>query len=205
MIRLWFAALLLATSVWGQNVEELLQMLKQEQTVQQSELREREARFEAKKSQQQAELKAARATLASLKKQTKQLQTLFDEQAAKVEALATQLQERSGDLGEIFGTVRQNAGELKGIVEHSVVSAEIPGREAFLAQMASSKRLPSAEQLRKLWLMLLEEIVAAGQVTTFPAVVVAPDGSESEEEVTRVGLFSATAQGEYLRYDPDAQ
>lgn len=205
MIRLWFATLLLATSVWGQDVDALLQTLKSEQTARQAELQEREARFAAQQSQQQAKLKEARAALAALKKQTKQLQELFDAQAEQVEELATRLQERSGDLGEIFGAVRQSAGELKGIVEHSVVSAQIPGREAFLAQMASSKRLPSAAQLRQLWLMLFEEIVAAGQVTTFPATVVAPDGSEAGAEVTRVGLFSATAEGKYLRYDPDAQ
>jgi len=205
MMRLLLAALLLAASAGAQDIETLLQALKKEQTARSAELREREARFAAEKAQQESQLKAAEAALAALKKETQRLQKTFDEQEAKIEGLGTRLHARSGDLGEIFGVVRQSAGELKGIVENSVVSAEIPGRGAFLSTMAASKRLPSSQELRRLWLMLFEEIVASGRVATFPAGVVLPDGSEKETKVTRVGLFSVTADGEYLRFDPDEQ
>lgn len=205
MMRAWLVAWLLAASLAGQDIDALLNTLKKEQTLRSAEMREREARFAGEKAQQQKRLKAARAELAVLKKETRRLQKTFDEQEGEIVELETRLQERSGDLGEIFGAVHQSAGELKGIVESSVVSAELPGRDAFLSQMAATTRLPSSQELRKLWLMQFEEIVASGRVATFPAEIVRADGSDTEAEVTRVGLFSATAQGNYFKFDPDEQ
>ena len=166
MKRLFLMLLLLLPPVWGQDVDTLLRMLKKEQSSRSAELHERETRFIAEKAEQQQRLKAARSALAALKEETKRLQKIFDDQETEIEVLSTRLQARAGDLGEIFGVVHQNAGELRGIVENSVVSAELPGREAFLAKMGTSTRLPSSDELRKLWLMQLEEIVASGKVAT---------------------------------------
>ncbi len=205
MKRLLIVLFLLLPPVWGQDIDTLLRTLKAEQTSRNAELREREARFVAEKAEQQKLLKAARADLAALKEETKRLQKTFDDREVEIGKLSERLQSRAGDLGEIFGVVHQSAGELKGIVQNSVVSAELPGRTAFLAKMAASTRLPSSDELRKLWLMQFEEIVASGKVATFPADIVRADGSDMNASVTRVGLFSATAQGNYLKFDPDEQ
>ena len=59
-----------------------------------------------------------------------------------------------GTLGEMFGVVKQVAGDLKGQFENSVVSAQIPGRKAFASQLAESKKLPDIDRLEKLWFEL---------------------------------------------------
>jgi biopolymer transport protein ExbB len=111
------------------------------------------------------------------------------------------LHERLGALGELFGIVRQVAGDTRGQIEGSMVSAQIPGRESFLEELGKSKKLPAIASLEKLWFILHQEMTELGKVTKFTAPVVDADGNVNEQSVIRVGAFNIISDGKFLVYD----
>ena len=107
-----------------------------------------------------------------------------------------------GTLGELFGVVRQVAGDTKGIFESSLVTAENPGRTAFVDDLSQrEKSLPDLQISKRLWIELLTEMTESGKVSRFEGTVTLVDGSKKEQAITRVGVFNLISQGRYLRYD----
>ena len=98
---------------------------------------------------------------------------------------------------------RQIAGDLKGVVAGSLYSAQEPKRAEGLQTLADSKELPSIQALEWLWHVTLSEMVESSKVVRFDAKVAAPDGTEQDAKVTRIGAFNLISGGQYLRYLPD--
>jgi biopolymer transport protein ExbB len=119
------------------------------------------------------------------------------------------LQERLGDLDELFGTIAGVVGDTRSQFEASLVSAEYPGREDFLTEladiMASESQLPSIEQLERLWFNLLQEMTESANVTRFTTNVAQPDGTQSNQEVVRVGSYNIVSSGQYLEFDANTK
>lgn len=162
---------------------------------------EREARFKKARDEQQRLLTQAKATRDAEDRRSELLETQFEENEVALAQLEETLVERLGTLGELFGVVRQVAGDTRSQVESSVVSAQITGREGFLEELGKSKSLPSIESLEKLWEILHEEMTELGNVARFPATVVDPGGEASQRDVIRVGGFNALADGAYLVWE----
>ena len=99
--------------------------------------------------------------------------------------------------------VKQVAGDFRGQVLNSVISAEIPGREKFVENIAASKKLPTTKELRRLWGEIQREITEQGKVTQFTTDVIALNGDKTKELVTRVGAFNLIHDGKYLNYQGD--
>ena len=57
-----------------------------------------------------------------------------------------------GILGELFGIVRQVAGDTKGQFENSIITSQFPERLSFIEDIASRKSLPDSEDLERLWI-----------------------------------------------------
>jgi biopolymer transport protein ExbB len=184
-------------------LEQLLRDIQQTSGRETRENREREQRFLADKAQQQRLLNDAKAELSSVEQRSDELKTTYDGNEKELSELETVLNERLGSLGEMFGVVRLVAGDTKGLFDGSLVSAQIPGRQEFLSKLAASKALPQTEELEKLWFELLREAVESGKVVQFQADVVAPDGTQAQRQVTRIGVYNAVADGRYLKYDTD--
>ncbi len=194
--------LLVPALSYGATLDELLQKVKQESITQSKEYREREARFVKEKNKQQALLREAQAELNELERETARLTGIFEKNDKKLAKLEEELNLAMGTLGEMFGVVRQVAGDFKGVVENSVVSAQIQGREKFAQKMASTKSLPGIPELEKLWYELQRQMTETGKTTTFKTTVVKTDGEKAEQQVTRVGAFNLVSQGIYLDYQP---
>ena len=133
---------------------------------------------------------------------TSQLTASFDSNEKKLEVLEDELNVATGTLGEMFGVVKQVAGDMRGQFENSVISAQIPGRTAFATELAESKVLPNIPKLQKLWYELQREMTEMGKVTKFKSTVVGSDGEKSEQMITRVGAFNLVSGGKYLSYQP---
>ncbi len=110
------------------------------------------------------------------------------------------LSEKSGSLGELFGTVRQVANDSRGVLESSMTTVQKPERVEFLSKLSDSKEQPTIEELRKLWLTLQEEMTESGKVEQFTAPVISVTGAVEDREVTRIGVFTAFSNGKFLRY-----
>lgn len=112
---------------------------------------------------------------------------------------------RSGTLGEMFGVVRQYAGEFKGLFHASQNAVQFPERDALLTKLAESKELPSTEELESFWHTILQQIIVSGETSTTPATEVYGEGKEATADVTLVGEFNAIADGKYVTYVPETQ
>ena len=185
------------------SLRDLLERVRVEREADANLNREREARFLAERDERQGLLRQTQKDLADVKRASERKRAAFEQNQVELEELRAQLDDRAASLGELFGVVRQVARDTAGVVEGSFVSAQYPGRTEFLSALSESTALASSEELERLWLVLLEEMIQSGQVVKFPATVLDPDGAESRRDVVRVGVFNAVSQGQYLRYLPE--
>lgn len=187
------------------NLGQLLQQVKSEQQAVAARNAQREREFRQARDQQQALLNKAKAEQKNVQQRGDQLQAQFNKNEQTLNDLTKQLQAREGNLGEVFGVVRQTAANLKGVVDSSLVSAQIPNRGQFLSRMASAQTLPSIKELRKLWFMLTQQAVQEGEVVRFPATITLPDGTQTQQQVVRVGGFNAIRGDDFLNYIPETE
>ncbi len=167
--------------------------------------REREAQFVRERNRQRELLAAARAELAEQRRISDSLQSEFDTNEQQLAELETVLDERLGNLGELFGVVRQVAGDLGSKLDDSLVSAQRPGRGEFMADLAQRRELPTGAELSRFFSEMVTEIAEQGKVVKFNATIRNADGQEEpNQEVVRVGMFNAISDGRFLQWDPNA-
>ncbi len=203
LLALWMG--LFATTAWAVDLDQLLQQVKRQQQRLDQQNRQREQRFLAEKQQRQRLLAQARTQLAALEQEVAALKAEFEANRKTLAQLEERLQASSGVLGEITGTVRQVAGDLKADLQQSLVSAQFHGRTEKLAAITDSRRLPTLEQLQTLWFLLLQEMTESGKVVRFKTEVLDPAGKPHRTEVVRIGVFNAIADAGYLRYLPETE
>lgn len=165
----------------------------------------REQEFRQARDQQRQLLERAKAALAAEEQRSDRLRGTFDQNEQELTQLTETLRTRMGNLGEVFGVVRQMAGNAKSIVDNSLVSAQIEDRGQILSKLAQSKALPTIEELEALTNTYLEEMVQSGKVVKFADTVVTEDGTPIEQDVVRVGVFNAISEDGFLRYLPETQ
>jgi biopolymer transport protein ExbB len=112
------------------------------------------------------------------------------------------LTERLGQLGELFGVVRQVATDQSSQVWDSLTSSQLGTRKELLDRLGRSTELPTTKDLERLWYELSREMTEQGQVVRYRAPVHTHQGSVEEKEVVRAGPFSAVADGKYLMWEP---
>lgn len=202
-------SLLIILSIWtlsasgeAATLDELLDKVRQEKVLQTKEFQQREAQFVGEKNKQQSLLQQARAELSAAERVTAKLTAEFEANEKVLTKLEDELLIATGSLGEMFGVVKQVAGDMRGQFENSVVSAQIPGRTQFATELAESKVLPNIPKLEKLWFELQREMTEMGKVARFKTTVIQADGSSSEQMVTRVGAFNLASEGKFLSYQP---
>lgn len=96
-------------------------------------------------------------------------------------------------------------GESDARVKHHAESKSTSPEERtdFMRRLAGATALPSIDELRRLWIELLREMKATGEVVRFTTDVLTADGADSRaRDVVRVGTFTATAEGDFLGYLP---
>ena len=125
----------------------------------------------------------------------------YDRRERELAELETVLLERMGNLGELFGIVRQAAGDIQAALNDSMVSSALPGRGEFLSDLAQRKELPTVPELRLVWSRMVTEIAESGKVVRYTAPVERTNGEKQNLEVVRVGVFNAVSNGQYLDWD----
>lgn len=163
---------------------------------------ERETRFQAARDKQAALLAEARAELSAEQKRGSALTSRFDANEKRLVDLTAELEARSGNLGEMFGVVRQVANDFSSVVRTSIISAQFPQRQDFVTNLAQTKALPSIETLERFWFEMQREMTESGKVVRYRTKVVTPEGKPADATVVRVGPFTASTGGKYLHYLP---
>jgi biopolymer transport protein ExbB len=189
----------------AKTLNELLEFVKQGQVTEASENRAREQRFVAAKADQQRMLNEAEAEREREEQRSSRLENQFNENEILIAEKQEQLRERLGALTELFGHLTAAAGDLKSNLDVSLVSAQYPDRGAFLDglidKMSTSDRLPSIEEIERVWYEMLREITETGKIAKFSTDVATATGERAPRDVVRVGAFNVIdMDGNYLSY-----
>ena len=190
------------------SVNDLLDLVKQGQARDDKAFKQRMARFNASKQEQEKLVAEAAADRTRLEKLSAQKEQQFQQNETAIAEAQERLTNRMGSLKELFGVLQQVAGDTKAVFEGSVISSELPGREVFLTDLiktaGSSSKLPSIEDLEQLWFEMQREMTYSGRVSRYNAEVVMPSGEAVEKNVVRVGGFNVVSAGNYLNWDLEA-
>lgn len=198
------AALALASlplTASAQTLEELARMVSEAAKSEAKINQEREARFTRERNNQRQLLADARKELANENTRSDRLRSEYDQNERALADLETTLAERMGNLGELFGVVRQSSGDVQAALDDSMVTAQMPGRTQFLSDLAQRRALPTVPELRQLWSAMVTEIAQSGRVVQFTAPVERTSGEKQEMQVVRLGVFNAVADGVFLDWD----
>jgi biopolymer transport protein ExbB len=185
----------------AQTLDELARMVREAAESDARINQDREAEFVRERDRQQSLLTESRQELASENNRSDSLRGEYDQNERALAELETTLAERMGNLGELFGVVRQSSGDIQAALEDSMVTAQLPGRTKFLAELAQRRELPTVLELRQLWSAMVTEIAESGKVVRFVAPVERTSGQKENLEVVRVGVFNAVSDGQFLDWD----
>ncbi|QSX31257.1 MotA/TolQ/ExbB proton channel family protein [Shewanella cyperi] len=185
------------------TIEQLLQQVKTDRAADGKVNAKREAEFQAERGDKAALLQREKNALATEKQRGKDLNQAFLDNERKIAQLEEDLKTAQGDLGEMFGVVKGEAGDFAGKLVGSNISAQYPKRDAFIADLGARKQLPKIEELEKFWQEQLFEMVESGKVVKFEGAVTDIDGNVRNTTIHRVGNFNLTADGKYVVYNPE--
>jgi biopolymer transport protein ExbB len=194
-------ALVTVTPASAQTLEELAKIVRDATTAEARINEEREARFVRERNNQSQLLADARAELANENARADRLRVEYDQNERALADLETTLAERMGNLGELFGVVRQSAGDVQAALDDSMVTAQMTGRTQFLSGLAQRRELPTVPELRQLWSAMVTEIAESGKVVRFTAPVERSSGDKQNLDIVRLGVFNAVSNGTFLDWD----
>ncbi len=195
------AMMVIAQCAQAQSLDDLARMVREAASSEAKINQEREAEFLRDRNQQKNLLNKARQELAGENSRSDALRDEYDQNERALAELETTLAERMGNLGELFGVVRQSAGDVQAALDDSMVTAQMPGRTKFLSELAQRRELPTVPELRQLWSAMVTEIAESGKVVKFVAPVERTSGQKEDLEVVRVGVFNAVSAGQFLDWD----
>jgi biopolymer transport protein ExbB len=124
--------------------DQLLQRIRSERAAEVSAMQTREQAFIAERGERAQLLAAARNALAVQKAEAERLKAEFDRQETLLAEQEALLSQRAGHLGELFGVVRQSAGDVAGQWQDSLLNAQYPhpavcGRPGWLLDAAARR------------------------------------------------------------------
>ncbi|MBT7370180.1 MAG: MotA/TolQ/ExbB proton channel family protein, partial [Gammaproteobacteria bacterium] len=189
----------------AKSLAELLNLVKEGKVINTRSNDQREKQFLADKSKQQSEVNKANRMQREEEAEAERLENIFEKNEQDIAAKQEILAKRLGSLRELFGVLQQVSGDTQGVLEGSIVSAELPDRGKWLGEfaqsMGKSSKLATIEEIERLWFELQREMTESAKVTRFNATVIKVDGEEVEQEVVRIGSFNLVSGGEYVTYD----
>jgi len=184
------------------SLDELLEQTRNARAAKEKEHAEREQEFLSNRDRQASMLAEVKRKRDEAEARSKGLSATFDANETKLAELSSRMDQRVGNLGELFGVVRQVAGDGSAILYNSLLSAQFGARDQFFAELGKAKELPSIDKLEQLWFEIQREMTESGRVVRFQTEIIDADGNARKAEVVRIGSFVAVSDGRYLTYLP---
>jgi len=187
------------------DLDLLVESVKNTASIRAKEDRERLNKFLSDKNRQQYLLNQMKAKLDSEEDRSERLTKEYEDNDKKLSELEEQLTLKLGSFGELFGIVRQTAGESKGQFLLSLTNIEYPERIDFLADLAERKSLdlPTSDELDRLWYEILNELNQSGKVKVYNTDILSKSGELINTDIVRIGVFNSVADGNYLNLVSD--
>ncbi len=187
------------------TLDQVLSSVRAERRDVSAENREREQRFLQQRNQQQALLTQVRNQVAAAEAESTRLEGVMEANAEEIAQLDAELASKQGEFQELFGAARTAAADLNVQVQSSIISAQFPGRDATLRELAQTEKLPTEDQLRDLWEIMIQQMAEQGKTATFSTEIIRANGEASEASVTRIGEYVAFSGGRYLTFSDSGQ
>ena len=191
----------------ARTLDELLESIRERRDVENLAHQQRIDAFERQVSDQASLLETAEDEHDAETAKSRNLEEQISLNNATIADRQQELDEKLGSLRELFGVIQQVAGETRGTFLGSVVSAQLPDRDIFLnslaKKMGTAMELASVDELNEMWSLMLEHIIATGEVTRFPGVVSTNEGGDKETDLVRVGAFNLVSEKGYVNYNFD--
>ena len=182
------------------DLDLLVESVKTTASIRAKEDRARLNKFLSDKNKQQSLLDNMKYKLTLEERRSERLTKEYEDNDAQLSDLEEQLTLKLGSFGELFGIVRQTAGESKGQFALSLTNIEFPKRIEFLGDLAERKSLdlPTTEELERLWYEILNELNQSGKVKSYNADILTKSGELVNQDVLRIGVFNSVSNGNYL-------
>ena len=182
------------------DLDLLVEPVKTTASIRAKEDRARLNKFLSDKNKQQALLDNMKYRLTLEERRSERLTKEYEDNDSQLSDLEEQLTLKLGSFGELFGIVRQTAGESKGQFMLSLTNIEFPERIEFLGDLAERKSLdlPTTEELERLWYEILNELNQSGKVKSYNADILTKSGELVNQDVMRIGVFNSVSNGDYL-------
>ncbi|MDA8674611.1 MotA/TolQ/ExbB proton channel family protein [Gammaproteobacteria bacterium] len=182
------------------DLDLLVESVKTTASIRAKEDRARLNKFLSDKNKQQSLLDNMKYKLKLEERRSERLTKEYEDNDAELSDLEEQLTLKLGSFGELFGIVRQTAGESKGQFMLSLTNIEFPDRIEFLGDLAERKSLdlPTTEELERLWYEILNELNQSGKVKSYNADILTKSGELVNQDVMRIGVFNSVSNGDYL-------
>jgi len=185
----------------------LLDLVENDRMAESAEYRQRQQEFEQNVNRQQEILDTTNKRINEQEQEQARLSDQFEANEIIIRDKREILRDRRGDLNELFGTLQGVAGDFLSNFENSLVSAQYPGRseyiEGFIEKAGSTIEQLNAEEIERFWFYMQQEVVESARVVTYSGDITLPAGDSVNRSVTRIGLYNAISEGEYLSYDGD--
>lgn len=188
-----------------QSLQQLLEQVKNDGLKERSVHQERERIFLQDASKQKQALFKSKAELKEVKQETNRLKNTFDSNEESLASLEEELRKRMGNLGEMFGVVRQVSQDVSSIRENSLLANELGARSDLLDQLSESKALPSISELEKLWYEMQLHMTKQGESKQYKTTFLNAQGQKIEGAVSHIGPFVAFNEDGFLSYDTQTQ
>ncbi|PCJ26039.1 MAG: energy transducer TonB [SAR86 cluster bacterium] len=196
-----------ATQTFAQDansLSSLLNMVENDRIAESDEYRQRLQEFQQNTNRQQQILDTTLERYGEQEQTQNQLSDDFEANEVTINDKRDTLRERRGDLNELFGTLQGVAGDFLSNFENSLISSQYPGRsdaiEEFIEKAGSTIDQLNIPDIERFWFFMQQELVESARVVTFNADVSLPNGDTVNRSVTRIGLYNAVSDGEYLSY-----
>ena len=143
------------------------------------------------KKELQQKLKAMRAENARRNANYQSLTQDFKNKVEQKRTLEIELDDQKDAMRLIEGTVRTSAKQMRKRALNSPVTAERPTRLQELETLLDTNHFPGLESIQGLTQMWFHEMAASGEVRSDHNECIAPDGSNKQGTVTRLGTLGA--------------
>jgi biopolymer transport protein ExbB len=182
------------------DLDLLVESVKTTASIRAKEDRARLNKFLSDKNNQQNLLDNIKYKLKLEESRSERLTKQYEDNDAELSDLEEQLTLKLGSFGELFGIVRQTAGESKGQFILSLTNIEYPNRIEFLGDLAERKSLdlPTTDELERLWYEILNELNQSGKVKSYNTDILTKSGELVNQDVLRIGVFNSVSNGNYL-------
>jgi len=188
------------------SLAELLIKVKQGSIKNQQANQQRLKQFLSIKTNHQRELDKLKREYQLTLTQSSLLETKKKQNDDSINALQKNLNQQLGALKEVFGELQRTTSNTRSLFSDSIISAEYPNRDIFLAKfnrrLAKASQVVSIEEIEQFWYEMQREMTASGEIHVFKASLSDLNGTQKDVELLRIGTFNLAYEGQYLQYEP---